>query len=84
MLKNKQNNVQQGGFIMTIVVILVAIVILKFWFGFNIIEFLKSPKVAEWTEYLREVIIFVWTHYLRDAFLAISNFVIDLIKSLKK
>lgn len=69
----------RGGFITTIIIILVALVLLKVWFDFNIIDFLKSPKVSEWTTYLREVITFVWQHYLKDAFSAIWNFVTDLI-----
>lgn len=69
----------RGGFITTIIIILVALVLLKVWFDFNIIDFLKSPKVSEWTAYLREVITFVWQHYLKDAFTAIWNFVADLI-----
>lgn len=73
-----------GGFIMTIVIIIVAIVLLKFWFGFNIIDFLKTPKVSEWTSYIREFIAFVWTHYLKEAFTVLFNFIVDLIKGLKK
>lgn len=55
------------GFISTIIIILVAIVLLKFWFGVNIIDVLKSPRVMEWTAYLRDVILFVW-HYVSDLF----------------
>lgn len=76
--------IKSGGFITTIIVILVAIVVLKFVFGFNIIEFLRSPKVSEWTSYIKDVIVFVWTHYLAGAFSALWDLISKLFENLKQ
>lgn len=65
-MKSKKMRSKEG-FITTIVVILIAIVLLKFWFGVNIIDVLKTPKVSAWAAYLRDVIVFVW-HYIADLF----------------
>lgn len=66
-----------------IVILIVALILLKVWFDFNVIDFLKSPRVAEWIEYIREVIIFVWDHYLRTAFFAVWDIILELIARAK-
>lgn len=71
------------GFISTIIIIIVALVLLKVWFDFDIIEFLKSPKVVEWTAYIRNVVIFIWDHYLSTAFHTVWNLILDLIERAK-
>lgn len=65
-MKN-ENRYTKDGFITAIIVILIAIVLLKFWFGVNIIDILKTPKVMAGAAYLRDVIVFLW-HYISDLF----------------
>ena len=70
--KNKMKNAlekRNGGFTMTIVVIIVAIIILKFVFDIDVIEALY---------YVKDVLITIWNDFLSKPF----GFLIDSIKSI--
>lgn len=83
-MKNSPTEKNRRGFITAIVVVIVAIVLLRIWFGFNIIDFLKSPGVAEWTSYIRDVVIFVWNHYLKEISVTIWNFFLNIVNNFRK
>jgi hypothetical protein len=56
MLKNKVNYQQNRGLIIELVLIIVALVILKFYFDVDIVKFLKSDFFQNAVDYLKEII----------------------------
>lgn len=66
---------QESGFITTIVLIVVAIIVLKFWFHIDVIAYLTSGQVGEWLAYVKKVIVVVWDNILHPLFLFIKNLV---------
>jgi len=78
-MQNFRDKRPNGGFITAIIIIIIAIIILKFVFGFSIIDFLKSPRVGVWIAYVKEVAIFIWDHYLSGVAHAIWNLISKLI-----
>lgn len=68
------------GFIGTIVLIVLALAALKFFFDFNIIDFLKSPAVVEVFDYIKRFFEIVWFKYIGGVFWYIwNNIIIDVI-----
>lgn len=57
-------NDRQRGFIGLIITLVVSLALLKYFFDFNIIEILKSPKVVEVFEYLKKAVLLVWNKFL--------------------
>ncbi len=54
------------GFLKIIILIIVALALLKFVFDFDIIEFLKTPKVADTVSYIwNDIILFLWDNYIK-------------------
>ncbi len=59
----------QRGFLQIIIVIIIALALLKFVFDFNIIDFIKKPKVAETISYIwNDIILFLWNNYIEGPF----------------
>ncbi len=56
---------RQSGFITAIVIIIAAILVLRFVFSVDVIGFLRSARVGEWVGYTKGVILAVWEHILR-------------------
>ncbi len=54
----------QRGFIGLIITLVVALALLKYFFDFNIIDFIKSPKVAEVFDYIKRAVLLVWNKFL--------------------
>jgi len=67
----KKNNSNEGGFIMKIVLLIVAIIALKYFLDFDLIEWFKSDKV-------QAVIQPVWT-LIKDIYAWLDNFVRNLV-----
>lgn len=59
MQKNKE-----GGFIGTVVSIVVALAVLNFFFGWNVFEFLKSSGAVEIYSYIKDFLTIVWEKFL--------------------
>jgi len=62
-------NQNKAGFIKTIIIIIIALALLKFVFNFDIIEFVKRPKIAEVIHYIwNDIILFLWNNYIQAPF----------------
>jgi hypothetical protein len=64
-----------AGFVKKILLIIAALVLLKYLFDFNILEFLKSPKVAAIIEWFGDFFGYIWRQYLSP----VLGWLIDLI-----
>ena len=62
------NNRHERGFISTIIVIVAALVLAKYYFDFNIIDFLKSPNVVEIWDYIKRFFEIIWNNFIKDPF----------------
>ncbi len=75
-----KSKLSQRGFIGSIILIILALAALKFFFDFNIIEFLKSPNVSEVLNYIKKFFEILWTKYIAGTFWYIwNNIVVDII-----
>lgn len=63
----------QSGFIKTIILIVVAIIVLKFWFHIDVLSYLTSGQVSEWLLYVKKVVLVVWDNILHPLFIFIKN-----------
>jgi hypothetical protein len=76
-MKYKNSN---KGFIGTIIIVVIALAVSKYFFNFNVIEFFTSPKVTEVFNYIRKFLEIVWTKYIGGSFWYIwNNIVVDVI-----
>ncbi len=75
-MKNRRFN---QGFIGTIVIILVAIVLLKFWFHFDIFTWFQKPEVKEFFGKIWSVITMIWNKYLKETFQQLLKFINEVI-----
>lgn len=66
------------GFITTIVLIIIAIILLKYWLDIDVIKFLKSPEVKAFFLKIWEFIVSLWQDFIKPLFSAL----IDLIKNI--
>lgn len=64
------------GFVGTIVLIIIAIVFLKLWLGFDIFRWLNTPEVKTFFFKIWDIIRIIWERYLENA-------VRSLIQSIK-
>jgi len=55
-MKTVGANNKEGGLIAKILLIIIALALLKFFFDFNIIDFFKSPKVADSFAFVKNLI----------------------------
>lgn len=55
---------QRSGFIKTIVIIVIALIILGY-FGYNIEDIMKSPLVQKNLNYAWDLVQYVWNNYLK-------------------
>lgn len=62
-MKNFENKEQ--GFIKTIVIIVVALIILGY-LGIDIKQVIDSPTTQHNFSYVTQVILYVWNHFLKD------------------
>jgi len=71
MMKNNLRKKQQGGFLELIVIILVALILLKF-LNIDITAFLAKGWVKEFLAYTKEMLVMVWQDLIA-IFTAIKN-----------
>lgn len=64
-----------SGFITTIVLIIAAIVALKFLFHIDVLSYLTSGQAREWLGYAKKVVVVVWDNILQPLFVFIKNMV---------
>lgn len=67
------------GFISYIVVAIIAIVLLKVWFGFDLFKWLNTPEVKTFFFKIWDVILMIWNKYVSDSFQSFVRFVKDII-----
>jgi len=63
--KNKFGRENEKGFIQTVVLIIVILIVLKFWFKVDIIDFLNSGKIQEWLGYVKMVVVAIWERVIQ-------------------
>lgn len=56
------------GYIVSIVLVIVAIILLKVWFGFDLFKWLNSAEVKSFFARIWEIISMIWDKFLREAF----------------
>jgi len=54
------SNKNQKGFIGTIVLIIIALILLQYVFGFNIIDYIKSPKTIAVLDSIKDFLQTLW------------------------
>ncbi len=70
---------KKQGFIGLIIVIIVAIVLLKLWFDFDAIAWLKQPEVKGVFSDIWEVVLYVWEKFLKGPAMLVFRVIHDLI-----
>ncbi len=63
---------KQGGFIRFVIMLVVVLLILSF-FGFDLKGFIESPTVQHNFEYVKESSVYVWNSYLSKPVLLVWN-----------
>lgn len=53
------------GFFQIIIVLIIAIIVLKFVLDIDIIDFLKSDRFEIWFDYIKDVIVAIWEKIIR-------------------
>ncbi len=71
----KKIRINKKGFIKTIVLIIVALALAKFVFDFDILEFIKTPKVQETLNYVWQIVVIVWQDYIVRPVIYVWDFV---------
>ncbi|MEK7390756.1 MAG: hypothetical protein AAB635_01305 [Patescibacteria group bacterium] len=67
------------GYIVSIVLVIVAIILLKVWFGFDLFKWLNSPEVKSFFAKIWEIISQIWDKFLREAFQTLFKLIKDII-----
>lgn len=56
------------GFIGKIVLVIIAIILLKVWFDFDLLSWLQTEKVANFFYGVGEFLVYIWNSYLKEFF----------------
>lgn len=64
------------GFISLIITIVIALALAKYYFDFNIIDFLNSPKVVEVWTYIKKFFEIIWGNFIAEPFFYVWNEII--------
>lgn len=70
---------KKRGFIGYIVLIIIAVVLLKFWFDIDVLEWLNKPEVKEFFTKIWDIIVLIWDKYISEIFRKFLNFINYLI-----
>lgn len=65
MINSKKITNSKGGFFQIIIILIIAIIVLKFIFDIDIIDFLKSDRFEEWFGYIKNVVVIIWEKVIR-------------------
>jgi hypothetical protein len=60
---NMRNSKQQGGFIQLIIVLIIVLIVLGY-FGFNVQQIIQSPSVSSNLNYVWGLAVGLWNNYL--------------------
>lgn len=69
---------KKRGFIGAIVIIIVAIVLLKVWFEFDVFAWLNTPSIKGIFIKIWDVILDIWNNYVKDSFHSFVRFIKDI------
>lgn len=58
---------KKRGFIGTIVLVIVAIILLKVWFGFDLFKWLNQPAIKDFLVKIWDIVKMIWENYLEAA-----------------
>ncbi len=70
---------KKKGFISYIVIAIIAIVLLKVWFGFDFFKWLNTPDVKAFFYKIWDVLLIIWDRYVSDSFQSLVQFIKDII-----
>lgn len=62
------------GIIGPIIVIIIAIVLLRVWLGFDIFKWLGTPEVKAVLLKIWGFIVVIWNNYVKDSFISFVDF----------
>ncbi len=68
---------KKEGFISMIVLVVVAIVLLRVWFDFDVFKWLNTPDVKEFFFKVWDFAVMVWERYVRESFESLLKLVKD-------
>lgn len=68
------------GFIASIVLIIVAIVLLKVWFDFDIFKWLNTPDIKNFFIKIWDIIVVIWNDYVKESFESLMKLIKDLAR----
>jgi len=66
---------KKRGFIGYIVIIIIAVVLLKFWFEIDVLEWLTKPEVKDFFTKIFNIIVMIWENYISPIFRKVLNFI---------
>ena len=70
------NENRSAGFISIIISLVIALALLKYFFDWNVLDFIKSPDVTEVWDYIKRFVLLIWTNIIKEPFLYIWNEII--------
>ena len=70
---------KKRGFISIIIIAIVAIVLLRVWFDFDLFKWLNTPEIKGFFLKIWDVIVLLWDKYLKESFHSLTKLVRDLI-----
>ena len=76
MLKSVKDD-NNRGFIQTVIIIIVALIILGY-FGFNLRNIVNSSTVHDNLQFVKELVLAVWNMYLKAPLTYISNLIVGV------
>ncbi|MEK7185590.1 MAG: hypothetical protein AAB726_03140 [Patescibacteria group bacterium] len=59
------NSNSKKGFFQIIIILIIAIIIMKFVLDIDIIDFLKSDRFEEWFGYIKDVAVAIWEKVIK-------------------
>lgn len=63
-IENKNRVNKKSGFFQLIILLIIAIVILKFWLDIDIVDFLNSTRFQIWIGYVKTVLLAFWENVI--------------------
>lgn len=69
---------KKRGFISYIVIAIIAIVLLKVWFGFDFFKWLNTPEVKVFFYKVWDILKLIWDRYVSESFQSLVEFIKNL------
>ncbi len=66
------------GFIASIVLVIVAIILLKVWFHFDVFKWLNTPEIKQFFLKIWDIIVIIWNDYVKESFESLVKLIKDL------